>query len=195
MKIGYYVQGSMDEAFVWGLKKRWCPDAELAPGKFRGSSHESFRREIRKALIDLRDSKRCDVLVVLTDADVNRWRDVKQREFARVPENCRDLTVFGVSDRNIECWLALDRGAMARELKCQVGEIPGDDPSGFVKRRLGMGERDANREQAKERVEQFVSESQLKWWIEHSDSFQDFYDQIWSLSKRVKCDMPNEREN
>lgn len=42
MKIGYYVQGDADEAVVWGLAKRWCPDAELAEGRFRGASRESF---------------------------------------------------------------------------------------------------------------------------------------------------------
>ena len=55
MKLGYYVQGGMDEAVVQGLANRWCPDSELAEGRFRGSSGESFRREIRKSLIDLKD--------------------------------------------------------------------------------------------------------------------------------------------
>ena len=185
----------MDEAFIWGLAARWCPDAELAPGKFRGQSRESFRREIHKALIDLKDSGRCDILIVLTDADMNRWRDVKGREFSKVPTNCQDLTAFGVADRNIECWLALDRTALAREFVCRENEIPRDDPSGFVKRRFGIGQRDTEREQAKERVRQFVASSRLKQWIERSDSFSDFYTQIWSLSKRQNCDMPNEREN
>ena len=54
MKIGYYVQGDADEAVVWGLAKRWCPDAELAEGQFRGASKESFRREIAKSLMDLK---------------------------------------------------------------------------------------------------------------------------------------------
>ena len=58
MKIGYYVQGAMDVAFVWGLARRWCPHAELAEPVMRGSSRESFRREIRKALLDLRDRPR-----------------------------------------------------------------------------------------------------------------------------------------
>ena len=79
MKIGYYVQGDMDEAVLQGLARRWCPDAELAEGRFRGSSGESFRREIRKSLMDLKNDKECDFLVMLTDADTNRWRDVKRR--------------------------------------------------------------------------------------------------------------------
>lgn len=55
MKIGYYVQGAADEAVVWGLRKRWCPDSMLEEGQFRGNSGESFRREIQKNLIDLKD--------------------------------------------------------------------------------------------------------------------------------------------
>ena len=50
MKIGYYVQGDTDEAVVKWLAQRWCPDAELAEGQFRGSSRESFKREIAKSL-------------------------------------------------------------------------------------------------------------------------------------------------
>ena len=42
MKIGYCVQGTTDEAFVRGLVQRWCPEAELAPGKFRGSREGRF---------------------------------------------------------------------------------------------------------------------------------------------------------
>ena len=46
MKIGYCVQGDVDEAIVRGLAERWCPDAELAEGRFRGSSRGSFRRGV-----------------------------------------------------------------------------------------------------------------------------------------------------
>lgn len=192
MKIGYYVQGTADEAFVHGLARRWCPQAELALGKFRGSSRESFRREVAKALWDLRDDKRCDVLVVLTDSDVASWRDVKRREWEKVPADCRHLCVFGVAERNIECWLAIDRNALAGELGCQPTDIPLDDPSGFVKRRFGLGERDAAREEAKDRVSRFVAMVPLKPWIEGSDSFRAFYDDVRALAAQTDCHVPNE---
>ena len=113
VRIGYYVQGAMDEAVVRGFARRWCPHAGLAGGRFRGSSGESFRREIRKSLMELKDDKECDFLVVLTDADANRWRDVRQKEWDRIPQSCQHLTLLGVADRNIECWLAIDRSALA----------------------------------------------------------------------------------
>ena len=177
-----------------GLVERWCPQAETAPGRFRGRSGESLRREIAKALWDLRDNKQCDVLVVLTDSDVGPWREVKQREWNRVPADCQHLCVYGVAERNIECWLAADRVALADELGCAPEEIPTEDPSGFVKRRFGLGERDHGRDEAKQRVKRFVAGAPLKSWIGNSKSFEDFYDDVRALAAGRRCHVPNERE-
>lgn len=193
MKIGYYVQGAMDEAVVWGLAKRWCPLAGLAVGVFRGSSEESFRRELRKALLDLRDAQRCDVLVVLTDSDVNPWRDVRRREGEKVPDAFRHLCAFGVAERNVECWLAADRSQLAAELGCAIQEIPQDDPSGFVKKRFGVTERDDRRSAAKERVCDYVAGARLKAWIDSSDSFENFYEDVRRVGAHAGCGIPNER--
>ena len=196
MKLGYHVQGAADEAFVYGLAERWCPGAELAPGKFRGRSKTSLRREIKNDLHDLRDNGQCDVLIVLTDSDTRpSWRDVKQEDWRRVPDDCRHMCVLGVAERNIECWLAIDRSALAKELGCAPHEIPTDNPAGFVKRRFGLGERDDAREDAKRRVSRFVADAPLKSWIERSDSFEDFYQDAKALGTRIRCDMPNERES
>lgn len=194
MKLGYYVQGDVDEAVVRGLASRWCPGAELAEGRFRGSSSESFRREVRKSLMDLKEDKGCDVLVVLTDADANLWRDVKKNEWNKIPDDYRHSTLFGVADRNIECWLAIDRGALAAELACGMEQIPTDDPAGFVKRRLGLSDRNRKKD-AKDRIRDYVTRVSLKSWIENSDSFKDFYDEARRLALRTGCPFPNELEN
>ena len=195
MKIGYYVQGDADEAVVRGLARRWCPDAALAPGRFRGSSNESFRRELSKSLMDLVGVRACDVVIVLTDADVNTWREVRKRETERIPQDYRHVTVFGVAERNIEWWLAIDRNALAQELGCRVEDIPGDEPdlSGFVKRRFGMTHRDT-REDAKARVCTYVLEASLRPWIEGSRSFEDFYTRARQWALQNGCSLPNERE-
>lgn len=195
MKIGYYVQGDADEAFIWGLVRRWCPDADLAPGRFRGSSQESFRREIRQNLMALKDNKRCEILVVLTDSDANAWREVSRREWEKIPEECQYMTIFGVADRNIECWLAIDQRQLAEELNCSPSDIPDADPSGFVKRHFGLSMRDSDREYAKNRLRNFVAAASLKYWIENSDSFEDFYRQIRQKSAQNNCDIPNELES
>ncbi len=193
MKIGFYVQGDMDEAVVRGLKERWCPAAELAPGRYRGGSKESHRREIAKNLQVLNSHEGCNILVVLTDADNNPWREVKNREGARIPENLRHLTVFGVADQNIEWWLAIDRGSLARELECKEEEIPRDNPSDFVKRRFGLTGRD--KELGKARVCNYVSTTSLRSWIAGSGSFKDFYEQARRWAAQNSCSIPNEWES
>lgn len=193
MKIGYYVQGDADEAVIRGLAQRWCPDAELAPGKFRGTSGESLKRDISKSLRALK-YEGCDILVVLTDADANKWQDVKKRESAKIPTDYEHLTLFGVADRNIECWLAIDRGALARELECRVEDIPSDNPSGFVKRGFGLTNQ-KKKKAAKVRVRDYVARASLKAWIAGSDSFRDFYDGARRLAVQNKCSIPNAWKN
>ena len=193
MKIGYYVQGDADEAVVRGLATRWCPEAELAPGQFRGGSQESLRREIRKSLIDLTKYKACDVVVLLTDADATSWREVRTRESAKIPDDYQHVTVLGVAERNIECWMAIDRHALAKELQCPVGDIPEDDPSDFVKRRFELTDRDKKGD-ARKRVHDFVAGAPLKNWIENSPSFGAFYRDARQLALRTGCRFPNELE-
>ena len=166
----YYVQGDADEAVIRGLAGRWCPHVELAGGKFRGSSRESYRRELKKTLVDLYDDKECDILVVLTDGDNNRWQDVKREELQRIPEVYQHVTLLGVADRNVECWLAADRAALADELECDVDDIPHADPSGFVKRRFGLSNR-VTKPEGKQRIIDYVRGASLRVWIHGSSSF------------------------
>jgi hypothetical protein len=193
MKIGYFVQGAADEAFIHGLARRWCPDAQLAPGKFRGGSRQSLRRELPKALRDLREFQNCDILVVLTDSDTRPWREVRQEEWNRVPVEFHHDTVLGVADRNIECWLALDRAVLARVLECGENDISRDDPSDFIKNRLGLTRRGPSREEGRDTVTRFVAEVSLRDWIGASPSFAEFYDDIRRLSANRDCSIPNER--
>ena len=192
MRIGYFVQGWMDEAFVKGLARRWCPDAKMERGQFRGRSGESLRREIKKTLLDLFENRACEVLIVVTDCDVAEWREIKRAEFEKVPDQLRAFTAFGVTDRNIESWLTLDRIYFAKETGCSPLEIPKWDPSGFVKKVMNRGMH--GKEDTKERVINFVAGAVLRTWINNSDSFEDFYEQCRDLAQEKKCAFPNERE-
>ncbi len=131
----------------------------------------------------------------LSDADEANWRDIQRREVGKLPDNIRPFAVYGMADRNIECWLAVNRVALAKELNCTPEEIPRDDPSGFVKKKFGLGERDNAREDAKNRVAQFVAQAPVKSWIEGSESFRSFYGEARSLAARTACEMPNELES
>jgi hypothetical protein len=197
MKIGYFTEGRRaDEAFIQGLAKRWCPEADLEPPlRCRGRSGETLRRELRIQVLYFREEKDCDVIVVLTDSDEFSWREKRDKESMLIPEQYRHLTVYGVAERNIECWLALDREGLGKELGCRPEDIPKDDPSGFISRKFKLSERNEGREEAKSKLADFVARSDLKKWIQNSPSFKAFYEDVRDLSQQKNCGIRNELEN
>src|SRR5271157_676732 len=104
MKIGYSIEGSTDRAMLRGLQRRWCPQAELVEGRFRGTSRESQRREIPRTCLELA-LKGADVIVFLRDTNEEDWRRVLKAEEARCRPEHQHLAVFGVCARNAESWL------------------------------------------------------------------------------------------
>jgi hypothetical protein len=194
--IGFIVQGTNDLAFLDGLRVRYCPNAIIAQPHFRGSSRESLRREIRKALGELRYRDCCDYFVILTDADVNPWREVHRNEWAKIPAIYQHVTIFGVAERNIECWLAASPSFLASELDCEPNEIPIEDPSDFVKARLRALCGPEGQDAWRQRVVAIVCHAPLGQWLRASRSFEHFWDQIVRMSKQQKgCQIPNERNS
>ena len=76
MKIAFCVEGSADRAILRGLRERWCRDAELVEGRFRG---QLPRSQIPKEC-KLLSSKGADLIIFLRDANIEEWRDVCARQ-------------------------------------------------------------------------------------------------------------------
>lgn len=186
MSIGYSVEGATDRAFLEGLKRRWLPDARLIEGAFRGTS---IRREIPKICREL-SHKGASAIVFLTDANLQPWREVKQRESDFVPLEYRHMTVYGVADRNIECWLAADRDYLAQRLGISPEELEVDDPKGIIERRLGISSYDKR----EEKIAAIVLPAPFRNWLKRSPSFESFYEDARALSKQIDSPIPNERE-
>ena len=189
MTIGFAVQGSTDRAFVLGLQKRWCPDARLVEGAFRGSTGLSLRRELAKICDDLFCHKGCDVLVFISDADVNDWREVQRREVAKLPANMRGFAIYGMADRNIECWLCADPGYVANVTNRNAQDFAVNDPKGVFQSAMQIT-RDEKRDQE---IVNFVVNAPLRQWLVNSRSFEDFFDQMWAVSKQRECSIENLR--
>jgi hypothetical protein len=189
MIIGYAVEGSTDRAFLKGLRQRWCPQAEIVEGAFRGSTGLSLRREVPKICFEL-DYKGAGVMIFLTDANEQEWRRVQMAERKHVPQKYEHRVIYGVADRNIECWLAADREYLARKLGCNPAELKVDDPKGVFESYLGIAP--ADRKELE--IAAIVKEAPLRNWIDRSLSFEAFWEDCWNMSKRQGCDIPNERE-
>lgn len=189
MKIGYSVEGSTDRALVMGLQKRWCPDANLAEGKFRGATRTSRTREIPQICLELHERHAVDLIVFLCDANKEDWRDVLKKEEARCPEKYRHLTLFGVCDRNAESWLCMDKEWLAQRTGQKPDVFSGDDFKPPFARAMGITGTDKKEAE----IATLVEQAPLKSWLGNK-SFADFYEKLRRFSQQRGCRLENLRE-
>jgi hypothetical protein len=187
MKIAFCVEGSADRAILYGLRDRWCRDAELVEGRFRGQLPRSQIAKECKVL----STKGADLIVFLRDANLENWRNVVRGDEAKCPSEFRHLAIFGVCDRNAECWLAADPHHLAKRIGRPLHELQSTDPSSFVKAGFGMIGFDANEKE--DEVSRYVAGAPLGRWLAN-DSFEHFYNQVWQKSKERGCQIENLRD-
>lgn len=189
MKIGYSVEGSTDRALLRGLRERWCPEAELLEGRFRGTSGQSQRREIPKTCIEL-CSKGVDLVIFLRDSNAERWRDVVRADEARCRPEHQHVAIFGVCARNVECWLCADARWIAQHTGRPADEFRDDDPKGGFGSAIGITAFDRKEDE----IADLVREAPLARWLTNQ-SWEHFYDQLWQKSKHHACKIENLHEN
>lgn len=184
MKIGYSIEGSTDRAFLKGLRRRWCPHAELVEGRFRGRSGLSQRREVPKTCLEL-NSKGVNVIVFLRDANDEDWRQVLRDDRARCPPEYEHLAVFGVCDRNIECWLCADASWLAKRTGKNEETFKLEDPKSAFEKAVDFSSEDE--------IARLVEEAPIGNWLRNR-SFEAFYDALWQKSRQLDCRIENLRE-
>jgi hypothetical protein len=160
----------------------------LVEGKFRGQTGTSRHREIPKICLEL-SHKGVDLIVFLTDSNVNPWREVKSTDAEKCPPNYQHLSVFGVCCRNAECWLASDTGHIARHSRRNEAEFRQDDPKGIVESVFGI----TGTDKQEEKIADFVRNAPLHRWLTNP-SFEDFFDPLWQKSRERGCRIENLRE-
>jgi len=188
MKIGYSVEGSTDRALLKGLQLRWCRDAELIEGHFRGTSGQNQRREIPKICHEL-IYKGVDLIVFLRDSNVENWRDVLKAYEARCRDEHKHLALFGVSNRNVECWICADADWIAGKTGKPSSEFRVADPKQVFQRAMGISSFDKKEEE----ITRLVVEAPLRNWLSNR-SFEDFYDKLQQRSKQLGCSIENLRD-
>ncbi len=189
MTIGYSVEGATDRALLEGLRRRWLPKAALVEGAFRGAAGISLRRDIPRICGEL-SHKGASVFVFLTDANDQDWREVKRRESDFVPVERRHVTIYGVADRNVECWLAADRDYLARRLGIMPETLHVPDPKGVFERALGV----TSYERKEEEIAAIVLDAPMRGWLQRSPSFEAFYEDARAVGQQQGFVIPNERE-
>lgn len=189
MKIGYSVEGGTDRALLRGLQQRWCPHAELIPGRFRGSTQRSLRREYRK-ICDEFVVRQVDCMVFLRDANDEDWREAQRNERAAFPPEYLARAVHAVASRNVESWMCAQPEWIAAELRRQPEEFRCADPKRAFEGALGIT-RDDRKESP---IADLVRRAPLGKWLANP-SFEDFYEQLRDQSQQLDCAIENLRES
>jgi len=187
MKIGYCVEGSADRAVLHGLRERWCPHAVLVEGMFRGTSGKRQRQEIPQVCRELVD-KGAELIIFLRDANNEEWRGVLKTDEERCRVEHKHLTIFGVCDRNVECWLCADADWIGKETKHQPDQFRAQDPKGAFEEAMGITRLDKKEEE----IAALVQRAPLRNWLGNS-SFEEFYERIRDKSKERGCQIENLR--
>lgn len=189
MKIGYSVEGSTDRAALEGLRQRWCPHAQFIEGRFRGTSGKSQHREIPRTCIEL-VGKGVDLIVFLRDANKENWRDVLRNDEDRCRAAHNHLTVFGVCDRNIECWLCADADWIAGQTRRSSHEFKVADPKAAFEKAMNVTGFDRKEEE----IALLVTRAPLRQWL-GNPSFKEFYERLRDKSQRMGCTIENLLDN
>jgi hypothetical protein len=185
MKIGYCVEGSADRAVLQGLRQRWCPHAQLIEGSFRGTTGLSQHREIPKVCVEL-TAKGAELIVFVRDANNERWREVLRAYEAGCLPQHKHLAVFGVCDRNIECWLCADADWVARETGHQPSEFRVADPKEAFAQAMNITPLDRKEPE----IILLVQRAPLRSWLSNP-SFKEFYERLRDKSQQMGCSIEN----
>lgn len=185
MKIGYSVEGATDRALLTGLKRRWCPGAEMLEGHFRGTTGQSRHRELPRICEELA-LKGADVLVFLSDANDRPWRDVLREERSRFPAQRAAAAVIAVASRNVESWICADPNYVAGHCGMPASLLAVEDPKGPFEGAMAITR--ANRREPE--IARIVEEAPLHSWL-RNESFRNFYEQARDLSQRNGCQIEN----
>jgi hypothetical protein len=189
MRIGYCVEGSTDKAMLYGLKERWCPTVQLIEARFRGTRFR--RRDIPAVCLDLIAGKAVDLAIFLRDANEEKWRDVLAADEGACKPEYKPLAIFGVCDRNVECWLCADPNWIAKETGHQPNEFRVPDPKGAFEKAMQITGLDRKEQE----IAKLVKQAPLKKWLSNNRSFKEFYERIWDKSKEQGCKIENLQES
>lgn len=192
-KIGVIYQDAISRGFLEGLCARLGCQAELVdPPAAIGTTRDLPRKQARYAWEYFR-KQRVDLVVRFTDADRERWQDVRRNDAQRIPSEAGSMWLCGVAVDCVEDWLVLDVSYAERRLQIPVDRLRNaQNRVGAMKSALAATPTESSRERSRK----FVAEAPpdvFRVWLT-VDSFRTFYDDCRAAASRAGCETHNEHD-
>jgi hypothetical protein len=128
------------------------------------------------------------MIVFLRDANDEDWRAVLKGDQSRCRQEHKHLTVFGVCERNVECWFCSDADWIAKRMSKPTSDFRTDDPKRVFNEAMGISTFDKKEEE----IVDLIQDAPLQNWLNNC-SFEEFYNQLWQKSKELGCSIENLR--
>lgn len=192
-KIGVIYQDAISRGFLEGLCERLQCKAELIePPAAIGITRDLPRRSARLAWEHFR-SQGVDLVVRFTDADGDRWQDVRRSETVRIPSEAAPVWLCGVAVNCVEDWLAADVDHAAQRFEIPLEELRNShNRAGMMKGALAA----TPTESPRGRSRKFVAEAPpgvFRRWLA-VESLRAFYDDCRAAASRAGCETHNEHD-
>lgn len=200
--IGIIAEDKVQKAVARGFIERWCKGANIYDSyQISGSKiypRQSYRSNSSASSISsiveicfLNHS--CDYVVILKDAD-ETGHNVALQQLRPGVSNRIDYVLLAIPDRNIECWLALDRHGVAELCRCSEESIPSTNPAAFIKGRLKSREDAESGWNIQNEISNYTKLVSLRSWLADA-SFKRFYSDVRAAASRRGCLIPDEYDS
>jgi hypothetical protein len=197
-KIGLIYQDGNSLGFMRGMQARLNCDAEIiSPPTAVGKSRNLTPRQAKDAWLEFQ-KQGVDLVVRFTDADEDRWQDVRRRELDVLADHFPEMLICGVAVENTEHWLCLDRPYLCECIEIDVADL-GDlqHRTARIKNAIRRSLRgDDKLADVVERIVRNAPRQVFRRWLTSDDSLREFYRDCRAAAIRAGCeDAPNELES
>jgi hypothetical protein len=192
-RIGLIVQDANSRGFIYGLQARLeCTASFVEPSVAVGRSTTMTRHQARIAWRQF-ETRRVDLIVRFTDADDQRWQEVKRAELQVFPDAAQPILVCGVATNNTEQWLSLDVAYIAGQLLIAESVLRAEpDRTALVKAGLiRIQASDEDKSSVVERIVRQAPTEVFRQWL-NEPSFRAFYEDCRAAALRADCAVKNE---
>lgn len=195
-KIGVIFQDPNSFGLLKGLCNRLkCKADFVAPPGAIGKPRILPKKKLEQAWRHF-EKMGVDLVVRYTDADGDRWQDIRRKELSRVPSEASEFWICGVAVNNNEEWLALDPDYLAQFFQVSTGTFQDvQDKVGIIKRLIAQA---AQSEESKSdvvaRIVRDAPRDTFRQWL-RDESLRSFYSDCRAAAARANCETPNELDS
>lgn len=195
-RIGVIYQDRNSIGFLRGLRDRLDCDAEFVEPPARIGKPRILPPKNAKFAWAYFQKQGVDLVVRFTDADRDRWQDVRSKEFRVVPDHGKSIWICGVAVNNPEEWLCLDQEHLAGVLRIPPEDLK--DPehrTGRIKSALARlsGEQGGDKSEVVARIVRDAPPEVFRRWLT-DEALRRFYTDCRAAATAANCETENELE-